>query len=535
MAARGPIYGGELVAVIQGGQRVWANRDQVKAILAAQDMNPKKPAGNGWIKPSGDETFPAIQGGERVSFSAADLNAWLASTTTSFERPAGRGVLTAITGAELLPIASGGVSGFLDIGDVGLVGVVATPLFIQPKIVIANGATWTAASGGSVNNAGAFSKQHPSGRTQGLVFTKNPTSGTFAGFRSVAVPADFRLSDYAFIGLDGLPNLLSGSVSIRFSSDNFATKRVEYSWPMPGQLYGADWNRVTARVLADTSGIDPNGAWTVVGGMLMTETINAVQISINTAANDAANIGVDQVLAWTGQPAKGVIMLGFDRYTDSSLVNIALPMAQAYGITMYAAGDTDLVAGMGVAWGRVRQLHDAGWPIISQGPDHKDYVAAGAGQLTTDYAASRQVLINVGLGNALDFFAYPFSANNAATDAALVAAGCKIATTGISWNSHPGEYHKIGYKLVGLARINIGGLTWTQIKALLDRAALYGIVLDLFCHGVASGGDGQSAHADPLLVYESVLLKAVQQSVTYRNAGLIDIHNPVTLYLARAA
>ena len=388
-------------------------------------------------------------------------------------------------------------------------------------------AAWVAASGVSVNNAAAFAKTHPSGRTSGTLLTKNPVSGTFGGARRTTDP--FKLSDFKLIGLDVLPSILGGSVSIRFSSDNFATKRVEYSWPLPSQLYSDHWNRLTARVLADTSGIDPNGSWTVTGGMTMDETINAVQISISTVTNQAASVAIDNVLLFEKTPARGVVMFGFDRYSDSSIPSLALPIAQAYGIRPYAAGDTNLLAGQGAAWASVKQLYDAGWPIFSQGPDHKDYVAAGAAQLTTDVALSRAALIAAGFTNALDYFAYPFSSNNAATDAALLAAGFKYASTGIGWNNHPNEYNGIGYKLIGAARQNIGGMTLTQIKRLIDRAAQYGIILDLFCHGLAAGGDGESPNADPLLVNSTVW----EAAIAYAKSLPLDLRNPLELFSQR--
>lgn len=416
----------------------------------------------------------------------------------------------------------------------GFAPIPALPAATAPTVVIANGATWTAASGVSVNNSATFSKPHPSGRTTGNLMTKNPVSGTFGGERATSVPGGFKLSDYALIGMDVLTSIIAGSVTIRFSSDNFATKRVEYSWPFPAQVYNGDWQRLTARVLADTSGIDPNGAWVVTGGMTMDEVVNAVQISIVTTANDACTVAVDRVFAFQNTPARGAVMFGFDRYEDSSLPAIALPVAQKYGITCYAAGDSDKVVGKGAAWTRVKQLHDAGWPIISQGPDHKDYVAAGAAQLTTDVAVSRAAFQSVGLTNALDYFAYPFSSNNASTDAALLAAGFKMASTGIGWNGHPNETN-MGFKLIGQGRQNIGGMTLTQVKRLIDRAAIYGVVVDLFCHGLTAGGDGTTPPADALLWYANDWDALIAYAMGYRAAGRIDITNPVALFNARGS
>lgn len=416
----------------------------------------------------------------------------------------------------------------------GFAPIPALPAAASPTVVIANGATWTPASGVSSNNSATFAKPHPSGRTTGNLMTKNPTSGTFGGERATSVPGGFKLSDYALIGMDVLTSIIAGSVTIRFSSDNFATKRVEYSWPFPAQVYNGEWQRLTARILADSSGIDPNSGWVVTGGMTMDEVVNAVQISIATTANDACTVYVDRVMAFANTPVRGAVMFGFDRYSDASLPTLALPIAQKYGILNYAAGDSDLVVGKGAAWARVKQLHDAGWPIISQGPDHKDYVAAGAAQLTTDVATSRSAFQSVGLTNALDYFAYPFSSNNASTDAALLAAGFKIASTGIGWNGHPNEYN-LGFKLIGQGRQNVGGMTLTQVKRLIDRAAIYGVVVDLFCHGLVAGGDGTTPPADTLTWYANDWEAAIVYAMGYRAAGRIDVTDPVSLFGARGS
>lgn len=401
----------------------------------------------------------------------------------------------------------------------------ARPGVLRPTIP-SDLTAFVAASGVSVNNSAAYSKAHPSGRTSGTLLTKNPVSGTFGGARKTVT--GFKLSDFALIGLDVLPTLLAGSISIRFSSDNFATKRVEYSWPFPAQTYSGDWNRLTARVLADASGVDPNGAWVVTGGMTMDETVNAIQVSINSTANQAASVAVDQILLFEKTPTKGVVMFGFDRYEHASIPSLALPIANAQGIRPYAAGDTDKLAGQGANWSSVKQLYDAGWPIVSQGPDHKDYVVSGASQLTTDVATSRAALTAAGFVNALDYFAYPLSSNNAATDAALLAAGFRYASTGIGWNNHPNEYN-LGYKLIGAGRVNIGSMTLTQIKKLIDRAAQYGVIVDLFCHGLAAGGDGEAANADPLLVNTTVW----DAAITYAKAQGVALRNPVQLFNER--
>lgn len=188
MAVRGPIYGGELVAVIQGGLLVWANRDQVKAILAAQDMNPAKPANNTWIKPVGDELFAAIQGGELVQFTVADLNAWLATTTTNFEVSAGAGRLTNITGSEFVPVSSGGDFGLLDVGDAASMAV-GGELLPYTSVLFIDGDSQARGTASAADQAAAVAAYVP----DPLVFTYNASRqwvqylpGTITGLNSLA-------------------------------------------------------------------------------------------------------------------------------------------------------------------------------------------------------------------------------------------------------------------------------------------------------------------------------------------------------------
>jgi peptidoglycan/xylan/chitin deacetylase (PgdA/CDA1 family) len=415
----------------------------------------------------------------------------------------------------------------------GFPPVPALPAATTPFQIVGNSG-WSNASSTTVQSAVAYTKAHPSGRTTGTILTKNPNSATFNGGKNTGVPGGFKLSDYLLVGVDLLPNFVAGSVVLSFSSDNFATKRVEFSFPYPSQFYNGDWNRLTVRTGADGT-IDPNGGtWSAFGGMLMTETINEVRVSASTTANDACTINVDKVFAFATTPVRGAVMFGFDRYEDASLPTIALPIANRYGISCYAAGDSNKIVGFGANWASVKQLCDAGWPILSQGPDHKDYVASGAAQLTTDVAISRAAFAAAGLGNALDFFAYPLSSNNASTDAALIAAGFKMASTGIAWNGHPNEFN-LGYKLIGQGRVNIGGLTLTQVKRLIDRAAVYGVIVDLFTHGLVAGGTGGSPPADTLTWYANDWESAIAYAAGYRAAGRIDITNPVALFDARGS
>ncbi len=152
----------------------------------------------------------------------------------------------------------------------------AAPAAAIPTEFAANSG-WTNASGMTVANSAAYPAPHPSGRTQGLRLQK-PTA-SFGGARtSTLTLPNFKLSDYAVIGFDIYGIVTSGSINLRFSSDNFATKRREVSWSFPNYFING-WQRLTIRPTDDGTTAEGGATWTVTGGQALDEPINAVQVS----------------------------------------------------------------------------------------------------------------------------------------------------------------------------------------------------------------------------------------------------------------
>lgn len=387
---------------------------------------------------------------------------------------------------------------------------------------------WTATSGAVLATAVA-PVAHPNGGTQFLEITC-PVADTFVSARSTAVPASFHLSDAALIGIWIYWSAAQGSVALRFTSDNFVSKTKTFSWAWSGQLH-VGWNYLTIRP-GDDGTTSPGGVtWTVAGGMLDTEVVNGVEVQISTNAAVQTDIFVGGIEYYASAPARGAIVFGFDKYGEASIPTLALPILSASKIRAYWAGDGNLINGATTARGYLQTVYDAGWDAISQGMNHPDYTVAGAAQLAADYDTAAAIFLAQGFRRGSQLFSYPLSANNAATDAVLLAKGVRMARSGWSWDIRPNAYNG-GPKLIGHGAVNIGGKTLTVAKALVDRAVAYGSTIFLFCHGLTAGGTGTTPPADPLYWYTSDYQALIDYAVTKRAAGLIETLSP-TQWLAR--
>ena len=399
-------------------------------------------------------------------------------------------------------------------------GTPYTGKFPQAKTptVIANTAAltgWTVASN-MTNTIKAYPVAAPSGKTSGLSLSK-PATGTFAGSRYAT--SAFKLSEVSVVGFWVYWTATAGSISIRFSSDNFAAKRTEFSWAYPGQLHQG-WNLLTVRPNG-TGATEPNGsAWVVTGGQTLDETINSVQISLSTGNNVANEVYLDTVFYHKEIPTRGSVVIGFDKFGEESIPNLAYPILRDAGIKAYWAGDGNLIDGATNANALLRKVYNAGWDAISQGMNHPDYVAVGATQLGTDYDTAKAIFTAQGFTRGIDLFSYPLSSNDASTDAMLASKGVKMARSGWSWWIHNNEYNA-GPKLLGHGAVNIGGKTLAQAKALVDAAVYNGVTIFLFCHGIAAGGTGTTPPADTLYWYENDFKQLVAYIAAYRDANML--------------
>lgn len=402
------------------------------------------------------------------------------------------------------------------------------PAVLTPTVLVYRGFSNT--SGNTVTNSATYRTAHSSGRTTGLRLQK-PTA-SFSAARTTTIETPFKLSDFAVIGIDLDPTVTTGSLNIRFSSDNFATKRREYTWTFPNYLVDGTWQRLTVRPDDDGTTSEGGQAWTVVGGMTADEPVNAVQISLSTAAGVVMEAYVDRVFGFTAVPTKGAVLLGFSSFGETSVVNLAMPILAQYGITSYWAGDGDQ-AELPNAGALLQTWYENGHDVIQQGRNHVNYVTQ-PDLLAADYAQTRDYFQTRGWVRAIDHFIMPFSTSDANTEAILKGLGVRMAKGGSKASIKPNEWN-LNYKLIGHGGQNIGGMLRADMLKLIDQAARNGTVVNIFAHGLVTGGDGTSYPADTNFIYVNDLIAVCERIAYWRDLGLLDAPSPSQLFNQRGA
>ncbi len=385
-------------------------------------------------------------------------------------------------------------------------------------------------SGNTVTNGATFRTAHASGRTTGLRIQK-PTA-SFSGARTTTIETvGFKLSDFAVVGFDIDGIVSSGSITLRFSSDNFVAKRREFTWVYPN-YYINGWQRLTVRPDDDGTTAEGGGVWTVIGGQAIDEPINAVQITMSTAANVSMEAYVDRVFGFAAVPTRGAVLLGFSSFGEASIVDSAMPILAQYGITSYWAGDGD-VAELPNAGALLQTWYDAGHDIIQSGRNHVDYVANPT-LLAPDYNQTRAYFISRGWLRAIDHFVMPFSTSDANTEGILKGLGVRMAK-GIGKASLKPNEINLNFKLIGHGGQNIGGMLRANALRLIDQAAMNGTVVNIFAHGVVPGGDGTSFPADTNFIYANDLIAICARMAYWRALGKLDTPSPSQLFNQRGA
>ncbi len=384
----------------------------------------------------------------------------------------------------------------------------------------ASTAGWSSTSAAVLSNK-ATAVPHPSGRTSTLNI-KTLAGDSFAGARTTAIPAGLRLADMAMIDLWAYWDGSNGSISIRFTSDNFASNGKTFDFAWPGQLHKG-WNLLRVAPDDDGSTSPSNATWTVAGGFLDTDVINGIEVRVSTNQAADTEIGVADIGFHRAAPTKGAFILGFGEFGQDSVVNDALPILNAAGIRAYWNGDTDLIQNAGNAQTLARRWYGAGMELGTQGFNHPDYTANPTA-LGPDYDAAKAIHLGLGLPRGIDYFTYPLSANDDATDAQL-AGRVRFAKSGWNWRIRPNQYNA-GPKLIGTGAVALGQKTRTQMLKEVDAAIKYGHTNVGYTHGLVAGGDGVSKPGDQNYTYANDYKALVAYLVEKRDAGLIDILSP---------
>lgn len=395
-------------------------------------------------------------------------------------------------------------------------------------VQVATASGWVSNSAIQISVA-EYPKIAPNGRASGLRLVTN-AADTFAEARCVTDVTSFTLGTPRLVCLWVYwPDGQSGNIGIRFTSDAFASKTRTFTFAYPGQVH-AGWNLLVVDPDDDGTTSPNNSTWASAGGMTTSETVNGVAIQLNNTGGSTSAITayIASVHSMSAGISRGAILIGFDQISEASIASTALPIMKAEGFAGYHAGDGDLMTG--TAADRLDFLYDAGWDVIQQGIGHIDY-AANIGALESDFDAARAILQSRGWTRALDFFAYPYSANSEATDAILADRGVRMARSGKAWTIRSSKW---GHpKLIGHGAVNIGGKTLTTVKKLVDKAANYGETISLYAHGITAGGDGTTPPADQLYWYVNDFQSLITYISGYVSAGNLECMSPSEWAFAR--
>jgi hypothetical protein len=395
--------------------------------------------------------------------------------------------------------------------------VVSSPVILDPCRALTN----SVANSGAVLAVEQAPEPHPDGTSTWVSMTC-PAGDVFVSKR-FPITGGLRLVDLPIVMLWVQWPGLSGSVEIAFTSDAFAAKTKRFGWAYSSQLHPG-WNLLTIRPDDDGTTAPGGLPWTVAGGFADTDVLTHYEVRISTNGASATKISLGGMGYYPARPAKGAVILGFDAFGEASVPDLALPILQEFGLLGYWAGDANLVQNPGNARDRLKRWHDAGNDVVNQGLYHPagGYVAAGAALLSSQYDISRAILDDAGFTRGRRVFAYPFSANDAATDAVLLQKGVRIARSGWPWMILPSEY-RAGAKLIGHGGVNMGGKTLAAMKTMADRAEKYGGTLVPFPHGLVAGGDGTAPPANVDYWYRNDYRSFVQYIAAKRDAGTLDV------------
>ncbi len=180
-----------------------------------------------------------------------------------------------------------------------------------------------------------------------------------------------------------------------------------------------------------------------------------------------------------GTMPQNPIVLTFDDGTEDVVTRV-LPLLQKHGqkatffvIAGFTAPDgaprhveknRDRLQGY-LTWPEVRRLRDAGMEIGSHSVRHPRLSNLPKAQVRDEVVESKRMLER-GLGQPVEFFAYPFTARRRDTRAQVRAAGYRGAVSGLLGSNDPNDLQRL---------VVHRGLTADQLKSLLgtDWASAY--------------------------------------------------------------
>ncbi len=322
-----------------------------------------------------------------------------------------------------------------------------------------------------------------------------------------------------------LPPLTAGSVymELRYSSDtpaadppnaNPANRR--FMNILPDQNTRGKWSTITIDKAGKLySNGTPNGtAWVDTGTPDPAEIeYLAIVLGCTAATPDAERYFLLDTVSINGY-RKPFIMLGADGFGTPSHSSQLYPLLSSRGFKGYIAGDGNLAAG---AAGFLNTVYAAGWDVLSQGMDHKNY-ANNSSALPDDYDTARGILDGMGFTRASKWFAYPVGGISQATIATLDSKGVKAARA----SNHPkitiSELGNTDFTQTG--SFDFGLRTSTQMRAWLDDILLSGEGMMMYVHDLVTT---PTLSTETSIASFTIFLDYLKTKV---DAGLIDVITP---------
>lgn len=375
----------------------------------------------------------------------------------------------------------------------------------------------------AVTNGQTFT--HP--QNSGIKFScADCTPSSSSGRIRVTSMTPFQLEDTVTLAIYSTALPASGfSFEVVFSSDGFATKSIKYgfsgaasqTWYRNGVTY------MTVGVNEDgtiKNGGISSSAWTSVGGQLVTDTFNSVQIGFNSLSGIATKIlGV-----WTNKKSTGKILFGFDDGLLSQYTEGFAYMRQK-GIRGTIALPHGLIATTGYcSQAQLDEIYAEGWDFVGHSTNHLDLTAQTA-QVVLSEVRQNKRYIDGRYPRGGDCMVYPENKYNAAVTAACRRSGWRFMRSDARRYMSIDAFGQDNYDAIGSQTLS--SMTVAQIKDCILSAANTGQALWLYGHNILStnnpAGTGGTPPVSPTTDYYRDDFRAIiDYIVDLQSQGLVE-------------
>lgn len=312
---------------------------------------------------------------------------------------------------------------------------------------------------------------------------------------------------------------------VGFSSDSFASKSIRYGYTGSAiqTFYRNGVTYLTIGVNEDgtikNGGFGPTG-WTPVGGQVITDTFNSLQIVFNGLSGVNSKV----LGLWTNKKATGKIMLGFDdgilsQYTEG------FSYMQSKGIRGTIALPHGLI-GLNnyCSQAQLDEMYAAGWDFVGHSTTHADLTAATAQNLLIEVRKNKQY-IDARYPRGADCMVYPENKYNAAVSAACRRAGWRYMRAAARRYMSVDAFGLDNYDAIGSQSLST--MTVQQIKDCILSAANTGQVLWLYGHELLSAnnpnGTGGAPPSNPVTAWYRDDFRAVVDYIAdLKQQGLVE-------------